>query len=331
MYFIMSCRSNNNHKVTIRRNIIDQESFLIENILPVPLKKLADCIPQKLVNNPIDSENGLKISYDKPLGSKHYHCNLTRPAVLRQFFGARHPSKDDLVFCYGTGSGSSTVGTHTDYAITREMTQEMHIIGHQIFLYLQQLITHGKIPHLHLEPFNHCTILLYFHKHSQSPHNMLGFHTDNVFSRSGVFCRSKNTQKEDTPTCILTLGDSRNLVFKKQFCFCQTGIQKNTKWVDGHKTKLRLIDNSLFVLHSHDERPYSLGGSLIRRWLHGIPRFHQRDKLSIALVYRKVTATTSTHNTSTDPIPVPPDIHPLSEDLMSQIHEKLKKLIKKSL
>lgn len=317
-------------KQAIIRQYLDQRSFTVSNILPRSLKQTAAMIPLQLINSPIGSADGLQMTYDKPLGCKKFMCNLQRPAVLRQHFGLRVQKEDkNVLFSYGSGSGSITVGTHPSFCTTREMTPNMNIISHRIHDSLCQLQRDEGIPNLTCSPFNHCTVLLYFHKHSSSPDNMLGFHTDNVFSTTGTFNKNKNTQRENTPTCVLTLGSTRQLHFQKQW----NDIDKKTnkrKWHELTRRRIELDDNSLFVLHPEDECPQYLGNILKTRWRHGVPNFNQQGALSVALVFRTVTTTIDTTPNSNQQLiwKLPGDAFRYSSFDHKVFHEHLKTLSK---
>jgi hypothetical protein len=274
----------------------DQKSFRIENFLPQPLLSVASSISHNLVVNDLDSIDGVKISFDKPIGCPDYMLNLCRPAVLRQHFGARTDNNE--VYCYGNGTGSKTVGTHPAYLITREMTSEMKHLGHAISKRMQIIQSETGLidPQVNMVPLNHCTILFYYYKNDKSTARMLGYHTDNVYDKDGNFLRNKNTQLEDTPTYILTVGAHRDLSFEKQSKIIKGG----RKWKRIFTRSIRLVHNSLFVLHPADERP-KFFQSLKFRWRHGVLNFLDKNTLSVAFVFRTVEystpmyAITSTH------------------------------------
>ena len=91
-------------------------SFVIEDAYPPKVKQLAYSISKTLISSPINSDHGLQITLDKPCGSQHYMSNFERPAVLRQHFGIKKGKNE--VYCYGNGSGASSVGTHPDCSQT---------------------------------------------------------------------------------------------------------------------------------------------------------------------------------------------------------------------
>ena len=262
----------------------DKKSYLIENALSEECSGIAGYILRGLVFDELNSESGIRISLDKPLGCSQYSSNLERPAVLRQYFGETLPSGSR--YSYGNGTGSINVGTHPKHRFTRDMTPDMMTISEEIY---KINMVNSKNSSMLIERPNHCTILFYYHKTSKMTNKMLGYHTDNVYSKRGIFLSSKNSQKENTPTCVLTIGDSRNLSFQKQKN-TRFNVTKRMRWKESKRDFLKLKHNSLFVLHPCDERPHTTRGETFR-WRHGVPHFTGMNKLSVALVFRNV------HNT----------------------------------
>ena len=290
-------------------------SYLIENNLSPELCKLASTILEKVVLEDLHSEHGIVVSLDKPTGCKQHMPNLVRPAVLRQYYGLN--LNNGTRCSYGDGTGSSTVGR----PVTRDMTEEMIFLAKEIQNKLKHISTvaesFGNIS------FNHCTVLLYYHKNKESPNNLLGFHTDIVYSRTtGEYIPSKNSQTEGTPTCIVTIGGSRNLCFQKQTEIYDSE-KKTLKWCEQKKTLIKLEHNSLFVLHPYDEKPINVKGEK-RRWRHGIPQYNNKDKLSMALVFRSVKNRTSTSNGSMDC-----QLTPTQEKESQLSHQRLQALFRK--
>ena len=269
---------------------IDQESFVVDNVLTPELITMAEKIAEGLIFNPIGTKQGIMPSLDKPLGSKEYMSNLTRPAVLRQFFGMTVPTGECAIYTYGTGSGSTTVGTHPDYECTREMTEGMKLIATHIQQKINQLEVLGLVQPTGINSFNHCTVLFYFHKTAQSSSKMLGFHTDNVYRSKGAYDRKKNSQMENTPTCILTIGSDRDLTLQKQY-HARNPVTQRRKWTELFRRRVKLRHNSLFLLHASDERPTLFTKLLRFRWRHGVTSFRDKQALSIAFVYRTVINT----------------------------------------
>lgn len=302
-------------QMPIIRRFPGLKSFLVDDFLNENLRTLALRVVTELTEHDLHSEFGIKVACDKPLGSKTYKLNIERPAVLRQFFGLR--AKDE-VFCYGDGVGSTTVGTHPHYKCTREMTPQMKHLAHILYkrmIYLQQ--SENLLSGIDIEPFNHCTILFFFHKNNNSNEKMLGLHTDNVYSRKGEFVKEKNSQKENTITCSITVGDSRKLTFQRE-CSIKSKVTKHDKWVPCYERSITLHDKSLFVLNPRDE--YSTEDFKFR-WRHGILHFSNKNAISIAFVFRTVI-----HKEKAKPSEQ--DLGPLTTGKWKTFHTKLNLLVK---
>lgn len=261
-------------------------SFQIHDFCNKKLLRAAIDMVSKITAGELNSNTGIHMSFDRPLGSNHYLVNLLRPAVLRQHFGMK--SKHG-VYCYGTGSGAKSVGTHPSSMTNRIMPNDMIDLAQTIQTQLNCLQQQSKIPStIKIEPFNHCTVLFYYHKTKQSSNKMLGFHTDNVYTKSGVFVKGKNSQKENNPTCILTLGADRDIYFQKQM-LKSDGNAGRSRWVEVSQYQITQRHNSLFVLSPNDEMPQRCNTSRTIRYRHGVPHFFNKKVLSIALVFRRVT------------------------------------------
>ena len=259
-------------------------SVLIENYLTTESCKIALSILETLIMSDLNSKNGVIVSMDKPLGCKQYLPNLTRPAVLRQYYGLT--LSNGTRCCYANGTGRLTVGTPK----TREMTKGMVVLANTI-KHTMKHIPRYKKSYMNLA-FNHCTVLLYYHKSCDSPNKLLGFHTDNVYSRfDGKYCYAKNSQTEGTPTCIVTIGGSRKVCFQKQR-YMYNKKSKSMKWLSQKKlTSIEMKHNSMFVLHPEDEIPLDVNG-IKQRWRHGVPHYKKKNELSMALIFRSVKNTT---------------------------------------
>lgn len=300
-------------------------SFLLKSAVTPEIYTAAKRVVKNLVHLPLNSEHGLMVTYDRPLGCQRHVTNFQRPAVLRQHFG-QVDHQTNSVSCYGIGSGSVSVGTHPSYIVTREMTPDMSKVADHLYEVVK------KYNHYHgmaVTPFNHCTVLFYFQKNpnSSKSNKILGFHTDNVFSSSGKFISKKNTQKENSPTCILTLGASRELHLQQQY-LSQTK-NKRWKWFEKFRRILTLSDKTLFVLHPNDECPKMIGNHRMR-WRHGIPVFKESDAVSIALVFRTVVSFTDLEDV---PSNEERDMMIFESDLAHchLIHERLRSLMSKNL
>lgn len=102
--------------------------------------------------------------------------------------------------------------------------------------------------------FNHCTILIY-NGHSKNVNNKLSYHCDITYDHNGKFVCNKNSQGQDTPALVYSLGDSRVLHFIKRCVVNEKGLNKRWKRDKYPLAHFNLDDNSLFVLHPFDENP----------------------------------------------------------------------------
>ena len=69
---------------------------------------------KQLVRSPINFSHGIQLSLYKPLGNQTC-LNITRPSVLRQYFGRKlipNNDQNNIIMCYtyGSGSGTSSAG-----------------------------------------------------------------------------------------------------------------------------------------------------------------------------------------------------------------------------
>lgn len=291
------------------------KSFYIQSYLSQELCNVAISILESLVLEELNSKKGIQISLDKPLGCKKTMTNMERPAVLRQYYGLT--ISKGVRFCYGNGTGSKTVGK----LITRAMTKNMKLLAVAIKNNLE-FIPKCKRSFINLS-FNHCTILFYYHKTPNSSKKMLGLHTDNIYSKkNGKYLCNKNSQTESTPTCIVTIGGSREICFEKQ-CLLVKKNKKKSKWCEKaiSKQTIKLRHNSLFVLHPKDEIPSEENGVTVR-WRHGVSNYAKTNEVSMALVFRTVKNTTSVQNN------IPKKVH-LSmnqENVTHKSHQRLQHL-----
>ena len=67
------------------------------------------------------------------------------------------------------------------------------------------------------ERFNSCMILLYYTKMCKNTSSNMGFHCDSKYSKSSRFLKSSNTQLENMPVVIFTIGFSRLLHWRKRY------------------------------------------------------------------------------------------------------------------
>ena len=73
--------------------------------------------------------------------------------------------------------------------------------------------------------FNHCTVLVY-NAHSPSTNCKLTYHCDCEYDHNGHFKSNKNTQGENTPVIVYSMGDSRTLHIRKRIVIDGKGSKK---------------------------------------------------------------------------------------------------------
>ena len=247
----------------------------------------------KLLISPHDTSDGIIVSADMPFG-QHGLINITRPAVLRTYYGLDlkciSPTKIERV-TYGPTSLTGVVSTDPRVYTTKPMSTLMYNLGLCLKNYVK---TQFKMQHQNIRifdcEFNHCTILTY-NVHTPNVNHKLTYHCDCQYDHNGNFQYLTNSQGENTPVIVYSLGNSRTLYFRRRRVICG---KKNMKRWENSKIpchEFELNDNSIFVLHPLDEKP------LIRYPLENMSQYQHGNvtvksgNLSIALVFRNVTKT----------------------------------------
>ena len=136
--------------------------------------------------------------------------------------------------------------------VCRKFDSDMERISNAIFTFLKSLSI--DVP-FSVEELNHMVLLAYYDKeHVDKDVKQLGMHRDQRWSSGGKFMNSSNSQQQNTATCILTLGDTRDISFQ---CYKDndTGDKKGPIMIDNEFSshKFCLKHGSLFILHPRDE------------------------------------------------------------------------------
>ena len=124
-------------------------------------------IIDRLICSRLNSKNGIKLSFDKPL-SNPLRLNITRPAVLRQYFGKVVESSviednKSMRYTYGSGSGASSVGMHPLNYVTRPLYFKMEAMIDKIYSLLKQNQDTLNLSSVNLDKkINYCTVLVYY-------------------------------------------------------------------------------------------------------------------------------------------------------------------------
>ena len=146
--------------------------------------------------------------------------NITRPAVLRQYYGKETSLYKEKVarYTYGSGTGTISVGMDPDNFVTRSMNKEMLEMSSCIYKMLCENKKLFNLENVNMKhPFNHCTVLIYYAGEGLKEHSKLGYHTDCVYSpTTGKYKDKANSQVEVTPAVIHSIGSTRKLNWKKK-------------------------------------------------------------------------------------------------------------------
>ena len=157
------------------------------------------------------------MSLDKPLNN-NVALNILRPAVLRQYFGTDIEDQGDKVkrYTYGSGSGSSSVGMDPLNFVTRPWNTYILSMSNEIQCILNENKQFFNLDGCNMDlRFNHCTILIYYSGTGLKEKSSMGYHTDCVYSPiTGKYSLSQNSQVENTPAVIYSIGDTRRLNWK---------------------------------------------------------------------------------------------------------------------
>lgn len=176
--------------------------------------------------------------------------------------------------------------------VTRALCCDLKAICADIYSFVK-----ADFPDINVLPFNHVTVLIYY---SDKKVCQLALHRDQLYSRDDKFLCHLNSQHEGTPTCILTIGDVRDLSFKL-FCHgkkCK-GSRSTVQPCGGvGDYKFSLGHGSLFVLHPDDERPkfrpfYKQDDYCFFK--HGDIKFGGSNEMSIGIVCRTCIHATKVH------------------------------------
>ena len=271
---------------------ITLSSRLFKNMLP--LEKLLGIRTElrTLVLSDFDSIQGIPVEANQPLGCKEPVINLTRPAVLRVYFGVSKRCTNTLNCVrptYGPISTASSVGMDPYNFTTKSMSLNLFHISEHLRKLVMDKMGDDIPPSLH-EEFNHCTVLIYSGSNNNGCSNSsLSFHSDCTFDHKGKYIRNRNSQKENTCVVVLTVGDCREIFFKKRVVV--TGKNGRRKWqvTDDKSVSFLLEDNSVFLLHPRDEIPtVKDGDNLLSQYIHGGINIESPNTLSFALAFRIV-------------------------------------------
>ena len=268
-------------------------------------------IIDQLICSDINSANGIRLSLDKPLNNPPM-LNILRPAVLRQYYSLNvaqvcKPSNTVRRFTYGSGTGTSSVGMDPRNFVTRVMTEEMICLSQELHELLLKNRSYFKLEHANLTlPFNHCTVIVYYAGEYLKESSKLGMHSDCVYSVSdGSYVKKDNSQIQNTPTVIYSLGDTRCLHWRRRQLL--TKSNGRTVWdIDKEfRAKFELSHDSVTIVNTLDEDPKHMSeDQSLYQYQHGNVNV-SKDQFSVGIVFRTVHRS-DIYDRSSD-IMMPPD------------------------
>ena len=222
------------------------------------LYDLSRCVIDQLISHPVNSANGIKLSIDKPLNNDEC-LNIHRPAVLRQYFGKEvsRTTETAIRHTYGSGSGTSSVGMDPHNFVTRSLSDEMLCMIEDIHKMLTTSNTLLNMEDVDLiSKFNHCTVLLYYAGEGLKKSTSLGYHTDCVYSPvTGDYISKNNSQKENTPAIIYSIGDKRTLNWKHRHVSANDKGRMVWSQPSSNKLSFELDSDTITIIHPDDENP----------------------------------------------------------------------------
>ena len=220
------------------------------------------------------------------------NLNILRPAVLRQYFGTDIEEDGDEVkrYTYGSGLGSSSVGMDPLNYVTRPWNAHMLAMSTEI-----QEILHSNRKLFNLDKcniitrFNHITILIYYSGRGLKNISSLGYHTDCVYSSlNGKFDSKQNSQVENTPAVIYSIGHNRSLHWKVRKLEYSKDGKKRWQTSSSYKRSFQLGSDTITVIHPDDENPLSTKNSEeMKQYVHGGVNV-SGEKFSVGFVFRVV-------------------------------------------
>ena len=241
----------------------------------------------RLISSPIGSKDGIHVTVDKPYG-KNPGMNVYQPSVLRQYFSINANDKECREgyinrYSYGTGTGSNTLCIDPTNFKTRPFTNDIELLASQVHQFVLANRTKLNLDKANLgKCFNHCTIIPYYAGEGLKKEALLSKHCDNTYSvHTGKFVHSANSQVEDTPTFVYSLGTTRTLNFYRRHI---VKGKRGNKWMDDTdwSRSFELSNNSIWILNPIDEKAkgkyqYQHGGVKVKK-----------GEMSVGLAFRIV-------------------------------------------
>ena len=186
---------------------------------------------------------------------------------------------------YGYTKGRQVEGTDSRRIIVIPFCSEMNSMANYVVSLLQCDAVDLGVSNLDLScDFNSCVVLLYYCIKGVKMQSSLGMHIDVKYSNHGVFLHNRNTQKENTPAVIITIGKSRYLKWKEIYYGNDNKRKDDSSWI----FKMLLEEGIIFILHPNNECPHL--DELFNRKVkleHGNVNIG-KDDCSVAFVFRVV-------------------------------------------
>ena len=122
---------------------------------------------------------------------------------------ANHDNDSVLRYTYGYMNGKNPAGTDPAKHVTKPFDSNMDALSNYLHDHLLHHQKNLNVEKLDLtKAFNSCIILVY-------DKSKMGWHTDVKHNNKGEYLSSMNSQVEDTPTVIVTLGHDRLLHWRR--------------------------------------------------------------------------------------------------------------------
>ena len=132
---------------------------------------------------------------------------------------------------------------------------------------------------------NELEVISYFDK------KHIRFHRDQRYNSKGEFMERQNSQRKQSLTCILAVGDSRSLLFQlmRRRTKEETGRGFIKLYVEGASKEFKLSNGSLFFLHPDDEedqRRLEFDKECLTFFQHGCKGVKSDVRMSFGLIFR---------------------------------------------
>ena len=174
--------------------------------------------------------------------------------------------------------------------VNRPFNHHMDIISHYILHMMNHHPLYVGRDDVVIELTNHMTHLSFYHKREEKQSDtQLAYHCDCLWTDDGQWISHKNSQKMNSPTYSLTVGDGRILKFKKW----KAGVGKEGARSDLIEIEVRSNNGDLLILDPRDEKLMMRPGDDCRtKFKHGDIKVSKEDgdKLSVGLIFRSVTS-----------------------------------------